>query len=150
MNADVRCPQQRHPSPVTDMSNLVWKFFLLISNCKGGEAMKEKVKFVAGCLFVLIAVLFLFPGQVSALDFTIKDVRIEARLLENGDAEVKETFTYSFEDDFNGIARTLIPKEGSKITGLKASEKGKNLRVEKEGDTYYIHRKGSEETVVID
>lgn len=112
--------------------------------------MKEKVKFVAGCLFVLIAVLFLFPGQVSALDFTIKDVRIEARLLENGDAEVKETFTYSFEDDFNGITRTLIPKEGSKITGLKASEKGKNLRVEKEGDTYYIHRKGSEETVVID
>lgn len=112
--------------------------------------MKQKLKFAAGCIIFFLAALILFPGQVLALDFKIKDVKIEARLLENGDAEVKETFTYSFEDDFNGITRTLIPKERSSITELKASEKGKNLRVKKEGDTYYIHRKGSEETVIID
>lgn len=113
--------------------------------------MTKKFKFLVGVLTFFIAAFFLFPGRGFAIDFTIPNVKIDAYLQENGDAKVKETFTYSFEDDFNGITRSIIPKEGTKITDLKAEEKGKKLKVEKDEDLYSIHRKGSsDETITID
>ncbi len=111
--------------------------------------MLRKLKFSIGFILLFTAVFFLFPGRGLAVEFEITDVKIDARLLENGDAMVKETFTYKFDGDFNGITRKLIPKKGSKITNLNAEEKGRKLKVEKDGDLYLIHRKGSDETVVI-
>lgn len=112
--------------------------------------MTKKFKFTVGFLFFLIAGFFLFPGRGFAVDFTIPNVKIDAYLRENGDAEIKETFTYSFEGDYNGITRSIIPKEGTKISDLRAEENGKKLRVEKDEDVYSIHRKGSDETIKID
>lgn len=113
--------------------------------------MTRKYKFLVGILMFFIAAFFLFPGRGFAIDFTIPNVKIDAYLEENGDAKVKETFTYSFEDDFNGITRTIVPKKGSKITDLRAEERGKKLKVEKDESLYSIHRKGkSDETITID
>jgi uncharacterized membrane protein len=102
------------------------------------------------CLLIgFIIVLFLFPDRGLAVEYSITNVKIDAFLQENGQVEVKETFTYSFDVEFNGITRELIPKEGSKITQLKASEDGKKLRVEKEDHLYKIHRKGTDETIIV-
>jgi uncharacterized membrane protein YgcG len=102
-----------------------------------------------GLLFAFALFLFLFPGKGLAVDFSIPDVKIDAFLQENGLVEVTETFTYSFDGEFNGITRELIPKKGASITNLKASENGKSLRVEKDSQLYKIYRKGSDETIKI-
>ena len=79
----------------------------------------------------IIIVLFLFPKQGLAVEYSITNVEIDAYLQENGNIEVKETHTYSFDGEFNGITREIIPKEGSWITEFKAIENGKPLRIEK-------------------
>ncbi len=94
--------------------------------------------------------LFVFPGQGLAVEFSIDDVEIEAWLLEDGNVEVKETHTYSFDGDFGGITREIAPKEGSSITNFTAEENGKPLKIENEDHLYKIHRKGEDEVITID
>jgi uncharacterized membrane protein len=94
--------------------------------------------------------LLLIPVTALAVDFTIDDTQIEAFLQEDGDVQVKEQHTYQFDGDFNGISRTLIPKEETDIQNLQAFEDTKPLQVEQEGNLYKIHRTGSDETVTID
>ncbi|TKC17111.1 DUF2207 domain-containing protein [Robertmurraya kyonggiensis] len=98
----------------------------------------------------LLTVLFLFPITSWAADFMITQVRIDAFLQENGNVEVQETHTYSFDGDFNGITREIIPKKGTSISKLKASENGNSLKVEKEDDLYKIYRKGEDELITVD
>jgi uncharacterized membrane protein len=98
----------------------------------------------------IIIVLFLFPKQGLAVEYSITNVEIDAYLQENGNIKVKETHTYSFDGEFNGITREIIPKEGSWITEFKAIENGKPLRTEKEDDLNRIYRKGADETITID
>lgn len=105
-----------------------------------------------GPMYLLIGftiVFFLFPGRGLAVEYSITDVKIDAFLQENGQVAVEETFTYGFEGEFNGITRELIPKEGTSIKQLQATENGKKLRVEKEDHLYKIHRKGTDETITI-
>ena len=99
--------------------------------------------------FAIISILFLFPSQSLAVDYSITDVKIDAFLQEDGDVQVKETHTYDFFGEFNGITREIIPKNGTSITGFKAAENETDLRIEKQNDLYLIHRKGTYETITI-
>lgn len=111
--------------------------------------MKRK-SFSTFTLFIgFVIVFFLFPSNGLAVEFSITDVKMEAFLNEDGSVNVNETHTYSFDGDFNGITREIVPKEGTSIKGLKATENGKALRVEKEDDLYKIHRKGSDEKITV-
>lgn len=98
----------------------------------------------------VLAVFFLFPRIGLAIDFSISKVNIEAYLQEDGNVEVTESHTYSFDGEFNGITRELVPKEGAKISQVTGTENGKNLKVEKEDNLYKIHRKGEDESITID
>ncbi|WP_394219444.1 DUF2207 domain-containing protein [Halobacillus trueperi] len=98
----------------------------------------------------LFTLLLFIPLHVFAVEFTIEETNIHANLKSDGSVDVKETHTYEFNDDFNGITRTLIPKETSSITGVKATENGSELPVEQEDNLYKIYRSGSDETVNID
>ncbi|WP_416144143.1 DUF2207 domain-containing protein [Planococcus koreensis] len=99
--------------------------------------------------YMLAAVLaMLVPTQVYAVDFDITDVQIDAQLNEDGTADVTERFTYAFEDDFNGITRGLIAKEGTSIENFSASENGKALKVEMEDGVYQVFRAGEDDETI--
>ncbi|MGO1059542.1 DUF2207 domain-containing protein [Planococcus sp. FY231025] len=109
-----------------------------------------KSKRILPYLLALVLVI-LVPTQVYAIDFEILEVRIDAQLVADGTADVTEQFTYEFDDDFNGITRSLIAKDGTAIENFTASENGKPLRVEMEDGIYQIHRTGDDgDTIEID
>ncbi|TWT01562.1 DUF2207 domain-containing protein [Planomicrobium sp. CPCC 101079] len=91
--------------------------------------------------FILVG---LIPAQVYAIDFDISEVRIDVQLNTDGTAEVTEQFTYEFDDDFNGITRSLIAKKGTAIDNFSAAENGKPLKVEIEDGVYQIYRAGDD------
>ncbi|HSP23425.1 MAG TPA: DUF2207 domain-containing protein, partial [Planococcus sp. (in: firmicutes)] len=95
--------------------------------------------------FILVG---LIPAQVYAVDFDITEVRIDAQLNEDGTADVTEQFTYEFEDDFNGITRGLIAKEGTAIENFSAAENGNALKVELEDGVYQIYRAGEDDETI--
>ncbi|MGG3662804.1 DUF2207 domain-containing protein [Bacillus gobiensis] len=101
-------------------------------------------------ILVMSAALVLFPVLTFAIDYSITNTQIQADLQKNGDVNVKETHTYKFDDDFNGITRELIAKKGTEISNFKAYENGKPLKTEKDENTYKIHRAGSYETISVD
>ncbi|TSB47596.1 DUF2207 domain-containing protein [Alkalicoccobacillus porphyridii] len=105
-------------------------------------------------LFMIVAILMglmlLSPSKAFAIDFTISGSTIDAYLSPNGDVEVVESHIYDFDDDFNGLTRTLYPKQGTNIVDVQATENGQELEVEQEGDLYKIHRTGSYETVELE
>ena len=109
---------------------------------------QKRRKLVMLC-FAIISFLFLYPSQSLAVDYSITDVKIDAYLQENGNVDVKETHTYDFNGEFNGITREIIPKKGTSITGFKATENETDLRIEKKNDLYLVHRKGTDETITI-
>ena len=76
------------------------------------------------------------------MEFSITNVKIDAFLLKDGNVEVKESHTYQFNGEFNGISREIIPKKSAAISQFTATENGKSLKVEQEDDLYKIHRKG--------
>ncbi|NBJ70712.1 MULTISPECIES: DUF2207 domain-containing protein [Clostridia] len=102
-----------------------------------------------GLILAIIMILYFIPSTVFAVDFSIDQSKIETFLQENGEAEVVEQHTYQFDGEFNGMTRTLIPKAGSSIHDVRATEKGKALEVKQEDDTYKIYRRGENETVTI-
>lgn len=101
-----------------------------------------KNKNVFPYLLVLLLAL-LIPAHVYAIDFEIQEVQIEALLTEDGIANVTEQFTYAFEDDFNGITRSLIAKTGTSIKNFAATENGQALKVEEADGLYQIYRSGN-------
>lgn len=103
--------------------------------------MNSKIVIPVILAFVLV---LLIPGQALAVDFEINEVRIDAQLNEDGTADITELFIYEFEDDFNGITRSLIEKSGTAIQDFSASENGKALKVEKENGLYKIYRSGND------
>ncbi|WP_159439993.1 DUF2207 domain-containing protein [Bacillus sinesaloumensis] len=103
---------------------------------------------IGGFIFFL-ALLVLFPVQSFAVDYWINDVKIDAYLNNDGHVSVTEVHTYEFDGEFNGITRTVIPKQDSAIKKFSAAENGTELRVEREDDLYKIHRKGEDETITV-
>lgn len=106
-------------------------------------------KLVVSLIFIFSLFLVVKPAFAD-VEYSIKDVQIDAFLMENGDVAVKERFTYDFEDEFKGITRVIIPKNDTSIEDFVASEDGEPLKVEKEDSEYKVYRKGNEETVTID
>ncbi|MEH7235103.1 DUF2207 domain-containing protein [Bacillus sp. JJ1562] len=102
-----------------------------------------------GSLIFLLVFLFVFPIQGFAVDYWINDVKMDAYLQGDGTVNVTETQIYEFDGEFNGITRTVIPKEGSSIKDFSATENGTELQVEKEDDLYKIHRKGKDEIITV-
>jgi uncharacterized membrane protein len=98
---------------------------------------------------LLVTLLFVFPHQGLAVEFSITHVKTDAYLQNNGNVKVEETHTYEFDGEFNGITREVVPKKGASISQFKATENGKYLRIEKEDDLYKIHRKGEDETITV-
>src|SRR5690625_7821240 len=70
---------------------------------------------------------------------------IDVELKEDGDVFVTENQTYTFESEFNGITRVLIPKEGTDIVNVEARENNEDLKIEQDDTEYKIHRKGENE-----
>ncbi|WP_240375640.1 DUF2207 domain-containing protein [Bacillus piscicola] len=99
-------------------------------------------------LFFLLLVVFANP--TFAVEYEINETDIHAALKPDGQVEVKETHTYTFEGKFNGITRTLVPKKDSAIANVRALENGTKLPVEQDDELYKVHRKGKNETVTID
>jgi uncharacterized membrane protein len=98
---------------------------------------------------LLVTLLFVFPHQGLAVEFSITHVKTDAYLQNNGNVKVEETHKYEFDGEFNGITREVVPKKGASISQFKATENGKYLRIEKEDDLYKIHRKGEDETITV-
>ncbi|MGN8645059.1 DUF2207 domain-containing protein [Gracilibacillus sp. HCP3S3_G5_1] len=101
-------------------------------------------------LIVFVFSIFLLPQHAFAVDFSITNSEINAYLQENGNVQVTEQHTYQFDSDFNGITRTLIPKEQTEIKDFKAFENNKPLDVEQEENLYKIYRSGSDQGIQID
>ncbi|WP_077622898.1 DUF2207 domain-containing protein [Sediminibacillus massiliensis] len=99
---------------------------------------------------LFITTVLVLPVQTYALDFSIENSRIDARLMENGNVEVTESHTYEFEGEFNGITRSLIPKQGTSIEDFQASEQGNSLQVEQDEELYKVYRSGDDEVVTVD
>ncbi|WP_226654845.1 DUF2207 domain-containing protein [Pseudalkalibacillus hwajinpoensis] len=104
-------------------------------------------KMLGLCIFLF---LLLIPTNAWAVAFSIESTDITAQLRQDGQVNVTETHTYQFDGDFNGMTRTLIPKEKTTIKNVQASENGAKLKVKKEGDLYKVYRGGSDETVTVD
>ena len=119
--------------------------FIRIHKYEGGDGMRAKM----GGIILLLVFLLLFPMQGFAVDFWINDVKMDAQLQDDGTVHVTETHTYEFDGEFNGITRTVIPKEGSTIKDFSATENGSELRVKKEDELYKIYRKGEDETITV-
>ncbi|MFC4322521.1 DUF2207 domain-containing protein [Litchfieldia salsa] len=111
--------------------------------------MKRK-SFISVVSLCFLALFFLLPSEGFAVDFAITDVKIEAELQGNGNVLVKETHTYEFDGEFNGITREVIPKEGTSIQNFHAEENGKSLKIEQEDQLFKVHRKGSDETITVE
>jgi len=99
----------------------------------------KAIPFLLMFIFVL-----LIPTHALAIDFDIMEVRIDAQLNEDGTADVTEQFTYQFEDDFEGITRSLIPKDGTSIEAFTARDSRRDLEVEVENGLYKIYRSGND------
>lgn len=110
--------------------------------------MKQIAK-IFTALIIIILPFILFPSKGFAVDYSIVDVKIDAYLQENGDVKVNESLTYHFDSKFNGITREIIPKEGTSIKNLQATENGSKLVIEQDGYLYKIHRKGKDETITV-
>lgn len=98
--------------------------------------------------FILIFVV-LVPTQVLAVDYKINDLQIDAYLQADGKVLVEETHTYSFNGEFGGIIRELVPKSGASIVELEAMEGNSPLIIEADEYEYRIHRSGADETITI-
>ncbi|MGM0836221.1 MAG: DUF2207 domain-containing protein [Bacillota bacterium] len=93
--------------------------------------------------------LLMLPTQALAVEYEINNVQIDAYLQENGNVKVHEAHTYTFEGEFNGITRTIIPKRGTQIRNLEAREKDVLLKMEQEDNLYRIYRGGDSDTFTV-
>ncbi|MFA9558238.1 DUF2207 domain-containing protein [Evansella sp. AB-rgal1] len=98
-------------------------------------------------VFILLLFLFFIPEKVFAVDYKITNVEINAYLQENGNVNVEERHTYSFNGEFNGIIREIIPNVDTEIHGFLAYEGNRSLLVETNETEYRIHRSGKDEVI---
>lgn len=74
-------------------------------------------------LGLLVGLLFCVQGQsvrVSA-DYTISPYRVNVQVLKDGDANVTQTMTYRFDDDYHGVfnVQDIRGIQGGKLTGVQ-------------------------------
>src|SRR5699024_9435866 len=96
--------------------------------------------------FILVlAALLIFPLPALAVDYSIDQMQIDAYLLDDGNVNVTERQTYVCEGEFNGITRSLIPKEGTKIVNVEASEDGEQREIVEDDNEYKIYGSGKDQ-----
>lgn len=66
----------------------------------------RKVKIIIG-LIISIVVLLLLQTKVEAKSYYIEEMDIQATILKNGDVEIEQILTYSFDGSYNGIYITI-------------------------------------------
>lgn len=67
--------------------------------------MKNIKKLIA--IIIFIAIILLFQTKVEAKSYYIDEMNIKATVLNNGDVEVEQILTYSFDGSYNGIYITI-------------------------------------------
>ncbi len=74
-------------------------------------------------MFSLMLLCFYATGiTAQERSFQITDYQAQVHILENGDVQISEIFTYEFEGDFNGIIRSIGTKGSDGIVYFQASE----------------------------
>src|SRR5699024_7778351 len=101
-------------------------------------------------IIILLVIILILPIKTFAVDYTFNEMYINVELCEDCDVFITENQTYTFESEFNGITRVLIPKEGTDIVNVEARENNEDLKIEQDDTEYKIHRKGENETVTIE
>lgn len=72
---------------------------------------------------LIILGLLSFPQNVSAEeDLSISRWLIDSQIMENGDLEIVEDITFSFNDDFNGVFREVVLNDTDGIDNIQVSE----------------------------
>ena len=107
---------------------------------------------------ILVIVIGISPFLISAdaeRSFKITDYNAQVKILKNGDINVKEYFSYSFDGDFNGIIRSIGTKGSGGFAYFKASEyypveKDLDITQSQDGNmiTYRIYDQSSNESKV--
>lgn len=86
-------------------------------------------------LFLIFSVFIPSSKKVLAVDYEVVNFDVLVNILENGDAEITEDITYSFDGDANGVLRDIDYEETSGISDLnvKVIEDDGSIREFKEG-----------------
>ncbi|MGJ9384957.1 DUF2207 domain-containing protein [Salipaludibacillus sp. CF4.18] len=100
-------------------------------------------------VLTIILMILVVPMTISAEDYTIPELEINAHLQENGNVFVEESHTYRFEGEFSGIIRELIPKRGTDILNVEAFDSDQPLEIEQDENELRIHHAGEDETITI-
>ena len=59
------------------------------------------------CAILLFSIFILFQTNVKANSYTIENMDIQATVQKNGDVNIEQKITYSFEGSYNGIYVTI-------------------------------------------
>ena len=59
------------------------------------------------CAILLFSIFILFQTNVKANSYTIENMDIQATVQKNGDVNIEQELTYSFEGSYNGIYVTI-------------------------------------------
>jgi len=74
-------------------------------------------------LGLLVGLLFCVQGQSvrASADYTISPYRVNVQVLKDGDANVTQTMTYRFDDDYHGVfnVQDIRGIQGGKLTGVQ-------------------------------
>ena len=73
-------------------------------------------------IFIVIQLFFIPLTVYAERSFKITDYSAQVEILQNGDIEVREFFSYSFDGNFNGIIRSIGLKGSEGLASFKASE----------------------------
>lgn len=80
---------------------------------------------------VILLLILMIPFRVKAEDksYDINKLLINAEILQNGDVEIHEEFTYNFHGNFNGIYRNLSKNATSGYTIENIALRDKNNKM---------------------
>lgn len=64
-------------------------------------------------ILIIIIIMFLLNNTVEAKSYYIKNMTIDATVLDNGDVDINQTFEYEFDGQYNGVYLTIPIKNKS-------------------------------------
>ncbi|AKP64561.1 DUF2207 domain-containing protein [Levilactobacillus koreensis] len=100
-------------------------------------------------LLTLIVTIALSQPVVAAADYTINPYQVHVTVLKNGDANVTQTMTYRFDDDYHGVYNNqdLRGIKGGKLTSVATAFNGGKLTAARQStahtdNTYQVNYAG--------
>lgn len=88
---------------------------------------------------IFFLILIFIPNFVFASAIEIDNLDSVVNVKDNGDYNIRENFTFSNDENLNGVYRTIFYGESNGITNLKISSHGKDFVLDnnaKNGDSY--------------